>query len=121
MLKAEVIGNLGADAEVHTAGESTFTTFRMAHSEKQTNRESGEVTKLTTWVNVTRQGDSQNILQYLKKGIKVYVRGNLRMKTTQDPSGRVYTGLYLYATEIELCGQEPRPAEQQSAQDDTPF
>lgn len=123
MLKAEIIGNLGADAEVKVAGENEFTTFRMAHSDKRTDRVSGEVIKQTTWVNVTRQGNSQNLLPFLKKGIKVYVRGNLQMKTTQDPAGRVYTGLYIHATEIELCGQEPRAelSTTNNPNDNTPF
>ena len=40
-----------------------------------TNRNSGEVTKNTTWVSCTMNGDGGNLLQYLKSGEKVYVRG----------------------------------------------
>ena len=52
MLKAELIGNLGADCEVKEANGSKFVTMRIAHSEKF-KQANGQEVETTTWVDVT--------------------------------------------------------------------
>lgn len=108
MLKAEIIGNLGADAVRNQGNDGTYISFRVAHSTTYTNRNSGEVTKNTTWVSCTMNGDGGNLLPYLKSGEKVYVRGNLSSRIFVGHDGQRHAGLNISVTEIELVGSKAK-------------
>lgn len=108
MLKAEIIGNLGADAVRNQGNDGTYISFRVAHSTTYTNRNSGEVTKNTTWVSCTMNGDGGNLLQYLKSGEKVYVRGNLSSRIFVGHDGQKHAGLNISVSEIELVGSKAK-------------
>ena len=108
MLKAEIIGNLGADAVRNQGNDGAYISFRVAHSTTYTNRNSGEVTKNTTWVSCTMNGDGGNLLPYLKSGEKVYVRGNLSSRIFVGHDGQRHAGLNLSVTEIELVGSKAK-------------
>lgn len=108
MLKAEIIGNLGADAVKNQGNDGTYISFRVAHSTTYTNRNSGEVTKITTWVSCTMNGDGGNLLQFLKSGEKVYVRGNLSSRIFVGHDGQRHAGLNISVTEIELVGSKAK-------------
>ena len=43
MLKVEMIGNLGADAEIKDHQGRKFVSFRVAHTEKWTDRTTGQI------------------------------------------------------------------------------
>lgn len=108
MLKAEIIGNLGADAVRNQGNDGTYISFRVAHSTTYTNRNSGEVTKNTAWVSCTMNGDGGNLLQYLKSGEKVYVRGNLSSRIFVGHDGQKHAGLNISVSEIELVGSKAK-------------
>lgn len=108
MLKAEIIGNLGADAVRNQGNDGTYISFRVAHSTTYTNRNSGEVTKNTTWVSCTMNGDGGSLLQYLKSGEKVYVRGNLSSRIFVGHDGQRHAGLNISVSEIELVGSKAK-------------
>ena len=108
MLKAEIIGNLGADAVRNQGNDGTYISFRVAHSTTYTNRNSGEVTKTTTWVSCTMNGDGGNLLPYLKSGEKVYVRGNLSSRIFVGHDGQKHAGLNISVSEIELVGSKAK-------------
>lgn len=104
MFKCEVIGNLGADAEVKEANGSKFVAMRVAHTDKWTG-EDGTEHKSTTWIDVTMNDTESKILQYLKSGVKVFVRGNAGLRLYSSPKEkRMVAGLKINAHEIELCG-----------------
>ncbi len=69
MLKLQIIGNLAADAKEHDGkdGKPNFITFTVLSNDKF-----GE-TEFTTSVEVSAA--SSGVLEYLKKGKKVYVEG----------------------------------------------
>lgn len=98
MLKIEVIGNIGNDAEVKIINGNQCVSFNVAHSERRNNQET------TTWVSVLMHGDGGNLTQYLKKGAKVFVRGNLSAKPYQDKNGQWCVGINVSASEVQLCG-----------------
>lgn len=50
MIKLEIVGNLGADAEIKDYNGNKFVSFRVAHSEKWVDRQTGTITTQTTWV-----------------------------------------------------------------------
>lgn len=104
MLKAELIGNLGADCEVKEANGSKFVTMRIAHSEKF-KQANGQEVETTTWVDVTWNKTDSAILPYLKAGVKVFVRGYLSTRVYSSKKDRqMKAGVSIAATEIELCG-----------------
>jgi single-strand DNA-binding protein len=104
MLKIDLIGNLGADAEVKDVNGSKFITMRIAHTDKW-KTESGEEKESTTWVDVTYNNVESGIFNYLKSGAKVYVRGHGRTRVYSSQKDRcMKAGLSIAATEIELVG-----------------
>lgn len=120
MIKIEVIGNLGADAQLQVVNGNKFVSFRVANTDSWTDKVTGEIKKSTQWISCSLNGDGGNLLPYLKKGAKVFVRGNANMVTYSSPkSHMIEVGVNLYVREIELCGgareenqQQPTPQQQ---------
>lgn len=105
MLKLVIIGNLGADAELRNANGAQFLSFRVAHSDRWTDRNSGEVHDNTTWVSCTLNGDGGNLRPYLKQGTKVFVYGDVSTRIYVSPKdGKQYAGIDCRVRQIELCG-----------------
>lgn len=103
MLKIQVIGNLGADAELHQSNGSEFISFRVAHTETITRN--GVQTDSVTWVDVTMNGNGGQLLQYLKRGAKVYVDGNAVLRVYSSKKDRcMKAGVTCFARTVELCG-----------------
>ena len=71
MLKCELIGNLGADAEIKESNGSKFVTMRIAHTSKY-QTDSGETRESTVWVDVTYNNVDSKVIPFLKAGIKVF-------------------------------------------------
>lgn len=104
MLKVELIGNLGADAEVKESNGSKFVVLRVAHTSKYTDQ-NGQAHEKTTWVDVTINDAETKVLPYLKAGVKVFIRGNADLRVYSSPKDRcMKAGLSVSAFEIELCG-----------------
>lgn len=122
MIKIEVIGNLGADAQLQVVNGNKFVSFRVANTDSWTDKVTGEIRKSTQWISCSLNGDGGSLLPYLKKGTKVFVRGNINMVTYSSPkSHQIEVGVNLYVREIELCGgsiEENHP--QQAPQQPTP-
>lgn len=104
MLKLEIIGNLGADAEKKTVNGSTFVSMNVAHSEKFIDKTTGELASSTTWISVTVSHNIDSLLPYLVSGTKVFVRGFMRLKVYTGHDGLKHAGVNVSATELELCG-----------------
>lgn len=105
MIKLEVIGNLGADAEVKVYNGNKFVSFRVAHTDKWVDRQTGVISTQTTWVSCSLNGDGGGLTPYLKKGIKVFVRGTPNFVTYSSPTThKIETGVNLFVRDIELCG-----------------
>lgn len=120
MIKIEVIGNLGADAQLQVVNGNKFVSFRVANTDSWTDKVTGEIKKSTQWISCSLNGDGGSLLQYLKKGTKVFVRGNANMVTYSSPKTHmIEVGVNLFVREIELCGgtkDENHPQQQQAPQ-----
>lgn len=104
MFKAELIGNLGADAEVKVADGSKFVTMRVANSEKFKKDDGTEETR-TDWVDVTWNKVDSPLLPYLKAGVKVFIRGYASTRVYSSKKDRqMKAGYKIAVQEIELCG-----------------
>lgn len=100
--KVILIGNLGADPEIRrTQDGRPIANLRVATSETWRDKTSGERRERTEWhrVVIFNEGLSRIAEQYLKKGSKVYLEGQLQTRKWQDQSGQDR-----YSTEVVLQG-----------------
>lgn len=105
MIKMEIIGNLGADAQMQVYNGNKYVSFRIANTDAWTDKSTGEIKKSTQWVSCSMNGDGGSILPYLKKGAKIFVRGNAQIVVYSSPkTHQMEAGVNLFVREIELCG-----------------
>ena len=100
--KVQLIGNLGADPEVRTfQNGGKVCNLRIATSETWKDKNTGERKEKTEWhqVAIFNEGLVRICEQYLKKGSKVYIEGQLQTRKYQDQSGADR-----YSTEVVLQG-----------------
>lgn len=117
MLVVELIGNIGNDAQVKDFNGKKYIAFNVAHSEKFKNQQ-GVETERTTWVSVLKPGES-GIVQYLRKGTPVFVRGELGFKQFQDSGHNWQVGVNCLAREIQLLPGGKRDQNTQQAEPGT--
>lgn len=100
--KVILIGNLGRDPEVRTfQNGGKVCNLRIATSENWKDRNTGERRERTEWhsVAIFNEGLVRVAEQYLRKGSKVYIEGQLQTRKWQDQSGNDR-----YSTEVVLQG-----------------
>ena len=115
MIRLEIVGNLGADAEIKEYNGNKFVSFRVAHSEKWVDQQTGAISTKTTWVSCSLNGDGKGLTQYLKKGVKVFLRGTPNFRVYSSPTThQMETGVNLYVKEIELCGEHQEQSQENS-------
>ena len=95
--KVQLIGNLGNDPDIINEGK--IAKFSLATSESWKDKTSGERKTKTEWHNIVvyNEGLVGVIQQYVKKGSKVYVEGQLQTRKWEDKDG-----VTKYTTEIVL-------------------
>ncbi len=98
--KVILIGNLGRDPEIkQLPSGSSLANLSIATSETWRDKASGERKEKTEWhrVVVFNEGLVRICEQYLKKGAKVYLEGQLETRKWQDKDG-----VDKYSTEVVL-------------------
>ncbi|MEM7240999.1 MAG: single-stranded DNA-binding protein [Pseudomonadota bacterium] len=98
--KVMLIGNLGRDPEIRTfQNGGRVCNFSIATSETWRDRNTGERQEKTQWHNIAVFNDGliKVIEQYVKKGSKVFVEGQLETRKWQDQNGQDR-----YTTEVVL-------------------
>ena len=110
MMCLELIGNLGADATIKQFSGQSYIAFSVAHTESYTDGQ-GQKHERTTWVSCLKYGESA-VINYLKKGTRVFVRGDLSAKA-YEANGTPQVGLNCRVKELQLLGGN-KPAEQQT-------
>ena len=98
--KVILVGNLGRDPEVrHTQSGDPIVHLSVATSESWRDKNSGERRERTEWhrVVIFNQNLGRIAQQYLKKGSKVYLEGQLQTRKWTDQSGQEK-----YTTEVVL-------------------
>ena len=96
--KVILLGNLGQDPEVrYTAGGVPIANVSIATSNSWKDKNSGELVEQTEWHRIVFFNRlAEIVVQYLKKGSKVYVEGQLRTNSWEDKN----TGEKKFRTEI---------------------
>jgi single-strand DNA-binding protein len=100
--KVILVGNLGADPEVRrTQDGRPIVNLRLATSETWRDKATGERRERTEWHRVVIFNESLAKIaeQYLKKGAKIYLEGQLQTRKWQDQQGQDR-----YSTEVVLQG-----------------
>lgn len=139
MLVLEAIGNLGADAIIKDINGQKYIAFSIAHTERYKDSQ-GQRKERTTWISCLRYGESQ-VINYLQKGTRVFIRGELSAKA-YEAGGALQAGINCQVRELQLLGgnradqpESPQqaatasaatpnyapPAYQQQEEDDLPF
>ena len=89
--KVILVGNLGAEPEVRTLPSGNkVVNLSVATSENWRDKNSGERKEKTEWhrVVIFSEGLARVAEQYLHKGSKVYLEGQLQTRKWQDQSGQ---------------------------------
>lgn len=121
MVAIELIGNIGADVKVVNNNGRSFATFNVCD-----NRRVGEQ-EVSQWYTCNLNTYSEKLLQYLKKGQNVFVRGVPVYRIFDSALHRCkMIGVSILVNDITLVGAapkneetaptEPQPVEQPSAQ-----
>ena len=98
--KVILIGNLGKDPEIRSMQDGkTIVNFSIATSENWKDKSSGESREKTEWhrVVIFNEHLAKVAQNYLKKGSKVYLEGQLQTRKWTDQSG-----VEKYTTEVVL-------------------
>jgi single-strand DNA-binding protein len=104
--EATLLGNLGKDPEVRkTQDGKEIVTLSVATSESWRDKATGERKERVEWHRVVIFNDALAALarDYLRKGSKVYLRGQLQTRKWTDKDGQDK-----YTTEIVLQGFDPK-------------
>lgn len=100
--KVILVGNLGADPEIRrTQDGRPIANLRVATSQSWRDQATGERRERTEWhrVVVFTEGLAKVCEQYLKKGMKIYLEGQLQTREWDDNAG-----IKRYTTEVVLTG-----------------
>jgi single-strand DNA-binding protein len=100
--KVILVGNLGADPEIRrTQDGRPIANLRVATSENWRDKTTGERREKTEWhrVVIFNENLCRIAEQYLKKGSKVYLEGQLQTRKWTDQQG-----VERYSTEVVLQG-----------------
>src|ERR1700733_2574984 len=100
--KVILVGNLGKDPEIRrTQDGRPIANLSVATSESWRDKATGERKEKTEWhrVVIFNEGLCKIAEQYLKKGAKVYLEGQLQTRKWTDASG-----VEKYSTEVVLQG-----------------
>jgi len=98
--KVILVGNLGRDPEVrHTQDGNPVVNLSLATSENWKDRSTGERRERTEWhrIVIFNENLARVAEQYLRKGSKIYVEGQLQTRKWQDQAGQDR-----YTTEVVL-------------------
>ncbi|UPK31799.1 single-stranded DNA-binding protein [Bradyrhizobium sp. 186] len=99
--QVQLIGNVGADPEIkNLQNGSVVANFSIATSESWKDKATGEKKERTEWhrIVVWNEGLCSVIEQYVRKGSKVFVQGELQTRDWEKD------GVKHYSTEVVLTG-----------------
>ncbi len=98
--KVILVGNLGRDPEIRSTQDGTrVANLSLATSETWRDKNTGERRERTEWHRVVIFNERlvEVVEQYLRKGAKIYIEGQLQTRKWQDQSGQDK-----YTTEVVL-------------------
>lgn len=104
MNQITLIGRLGQDPELKSAGSNSVVNVSLATSSKYKNRD-GELVEDTQWHRLTiwgRQGEV--VSDYVKKGDQIAVVGEMRYRKYENKDGIEVTAAEVQVSKVHLLG-----------------
>ena len=107
--RVTLIGNVGADPEVRTAGSGRVAQFSVATTRQWTSQ-AGEKQEKTEWHRIVAWDNARGakladiVEKYVKKGDKIYVEGRIEYRQWQDKDNQTRYSTEINAYEIILLG-----------------
>ncbi|NMB75266.1 MAG: single-stranded DNA-binding protein [Myxococcales bacterium] len=103
--KVILIGNLGADPETrYTQGGQAVTNFRIATSDRWTDR-NGQAQERTEWHRIVTFGRlAEHCRDYLAKGRQVYVEGRIQTRQWEDKDKNKRYTTEIVAQTVQFLG-----------------
>jgi single-strand DNA-binding protein len=103
--KAILIGNLGADPDIRTTGGGTKVAEFSVATSRRWNDRGGQQQEKTEWHKIIAWTALADIAeQYLKKGDKVYVEGEIQYRSYEDKEGNTRYVTEINARELIMLG-----------------
>jgi single-strand DNA-binding protein len=103
MIKLQIIGYLGMDAEFRETSGGKVISFNVAHTDNYKDAQ-GLPKSRTTWVRCNYWVEQTGILPYLVKGKLVYVEGNPNVSAYLNKQNQAAASLEMRVTRVELLG-----------------
>lgn len=111
MKQLTIIGNLGFDATIKEINGNKFIEFSVAVNEKY-KKQDGTSVETTDWINCTYRNIA--LAQYLKKGDRIMVQGNMKVNVFQSTKDKQWrAGINLNAFNIQLLSSKKEEGETQ--------
>jgi single-strand DNA-binding protein len=126
MKQLTIIGNLGFDAVIKEYNGQKFIEFSVAVNERYKKADGTQV-ETTDWINCTYR--NLGLGQYLKKGDRILVQGNMKVNVYQGKDKQHRAGINLNVYNVQLLSSKKEEGETttettpaaQSPADDLPF
>lgn len=116
--KAFLIGSVGKDPETRQFNDGgQVCNFTLATSRTFTDRE-GQKQEQTTWHNIVLNGKLANLSQYIHKGSKLYIEGEIRNRSFQTQEGQTRYVSEIIAQGVQLL--DPKPQSQPTFEQPAP-
>ena len=104
----QIIGNVGRDVDFkYTQSGVPIATFSVATTKKFTIKDSKETREETTWIRCTAWRQLAEIVNsYVKKGMSVYVQGEMKSSAYLDKAGKPQSSLELTADVVQMLDRK---------------
>lgn len=103
MLQATLIGNVGGEPRTQETNGNKFTTFRVAHNDRWTDK-AGQQHNSTIWVDCI-MNDRPKVVEFLKPGTQVAIMGSVTLRVYSSEKDRcMKPGMTINVRTIELLG-----------------
>ena len=101
MIRLQIIGNLGKDAETKQINGKNYLSFSVCHTERYTDS-SGQQQSRSTWIDCLKRDDNGKLGKYLKKGVKVFAEGTPKSNGYASNDGTIKTSISMLVYRLEL-------------------
>lgn len=105
MIKLQIIGNLGRDADKRDVNGKAVINFTVAHTEKWKDAQGNQQDR-TTWVDCSYWTEKTGIIPYLTKGTTVYVEGNPDARAYTSKEGEAKSSLTCRVAQVQLLSRK---------------
>lgn len=103
MIFATILGNLTRDVETVQIGQNEYFKFTVATSTWKKDQSGNHISAFVDCLK--RVGNTNSLGQYLVKGTKVQVMGELTTNTYQGKDGNTYSSINLSVASLEFAGR----------------